>query len=306
MSSPNEGSDDLKLLLIFNPHASLGRAAALMPDVLSALEVFAKVEVFCTRGRGDATRYLAEAGLGGFDGIIAAGGDGTLFEVLNGLYRHEPGDKPTLGLLPVGTGNAFSRDLGLQPGDWRKGIGIIRAGQKRTVDVGRVRQADGDFHFLNIIGAGLPVDAMQTADRMKVFGRSAYTLSTLWHALRLRSYPLRFTVDGEVHEQESMFIEIANSRYTGTSFLIAPDAQMDDGLLDIILVRRMPRVRLLRLFPSIYSGEHVNYPEVTLLQGREITIESPGGMILAPDGELHGGTPATVSCLHRDLEIFSA
>ena len=296
----------MKLLLIFNPHASLGRAAALMPDVLSALEVFAKVEVFCTRGRSDATRYLAETGLGDFDGIIAAGGDGTLFEVLNGLYRHEPGSRPALGLLPVGTGNAFSRDLGLQPGDWRKGIEIIRAGGKRAVDVGRVRQSDGDFHFLNIIGAGLPVDAMQTADRMKVFGRSAYTLSTLWHALRLRSYPLRFTVDGVVHEQESMFIEIANSRYTGTSFLIAPDAKMDDGLFDIILVRRMPRARLLRLFPSIYSGDHVKYPEVTVLQGRVITIESPGGMILAPDGELHGGTPATVSCLHRDLEIFSA
>lgn len=294
----------MKLLLIFNPHASLGRAAALMPDVLSTLEVFAQVEVFCTRGRGDATRFLAEASLVEFDGVIAAGGDGTLFEVLNGLYRHDPDNRPPLGLLPVGTGNAFSRDLGLQPGDWRKGAEIIRAGRKRAVDVGQVRQADGDFHFLNIIGAGLPVDAMQTADRMKVFGRSAYTISTLWHALMLRSYPLRFTVDGEEHEQESMFIEIANSRYTGTSFLIAPDAQMDDGLFDIVLVRRMPRLRLLRLFPSIYSGGHVNYPEVTLLQGREITIESPGGMVLAPDGELHGGTPATISCLHRDLEIF--
>jgi diacylglycerol kinase (ATP) len=294
----------LKLLLVFNPHAALGRAAALMPDVLSALESFAKVEVFCTRGRGDATRFLAGATLDDFDGVIAAGGDGTLFEVLNGLYCNDAGNKPPLGLLPVGTGNAFSRDLGLQPGDWRKGIEIIRAGRKHAVDVGRVQQADGDFHFLNIIGAGLPVDAMQTADRMKVFGRSAYTISTLWHALRLHSYPLRFTVDGVVHEQESMFIEIANSRYTGTSFLIAPDAQMDDGLFDIILVRRMPRIRLLRLFPSIYSGEHVNYPEVTLLQGSEITIEFPGGMTLAPDGELHGGTPATVKCLHRDLEIF--
>lgn len=294
----------MKLLLVFNPHASLGRAASLLPEILSALEVFAHVEVFCTRGRGDATRFLAEARLDEFDSIIAAGGDGTLFEVLNGMYRHTTGRRPALGLLPVGTGNAFSRDLGLQPGDWKNGVELIRTGNTRAVDVGRVRQADGDFHFLNIIGAGLPVDAMQTADRMKVFGRSAYTISTLWHALMLRSYPLRFTVDGEEHEQESMFIEIANSRYTGTSFLIAPDAQMDDGLFDIVLVRRMPRLRLLRLFPSIYSGGHVNYPEVTLLQGREITIESPGGMVLAPDGELHGGTPATISCLHRDLEIF--
>lgn len=296
----------MKLLLVFNPHASLGRAAALMPEILSSLEDFAQVEVFCTRGPGDATRFLADTRLSGFDGVIAAGGDGTLFEVLNGLYLHEAAERPALGLLPVGTGNAFSRDLGLQPGDWEKGIGIIRAARLRPVDVGRVSQPDGAFYFLNIVGAGLPVDAMQTADRMKVFGRSAYTLSTLWHALMLRSYPLRFIVDGNAHEQESMFIEIANSRYTGTSFLIAPNASMDDGLFDIILVRRMPRTRLLRLFPSIYTGEHVNYPEVTLLQGREIVIESPGGMILAPDGELHGGTPATVSCLRRDLEIFSA
>lgn len=296
----------MKLLVLFNPHASLGRAAALMPDILAALEAFAKVEVFCTRGRNDATRFLAESDLADFDGVIAAGGDGTLFEVLNGLYAQGKGARPPLGVLPVGTGNAFSRDLGLQPGDWQMGVEIIRSHRTRSIDVGQVSQPDGAFHFLNIIGAGLPVDAMQTADRMKIFGRSAYTISTLWHALRLHSYPLRFTVDGTVHEQESMFIEIANSRYTGTSFLIAPDAQMDDGLFDIILVRKMPRARLLRLFPTIYSGGHVNYPEVTLLQGREITIEGPGGMILAPDGELHGSTPATVKCLERDLEIFSS
>ena len=151
----------------------------------------------------------------------------------------------------------------------------------------------GVYFFLNIVGAGLPVDAMLTAARLKFIGRVAYTVATLW-------------LDGDRVEQESMFIEVSNTRYTGTSFLIAPDAQPDDGLFDITLVRKLGRTRLLRLFPTIYKGEHVRYEEVTTYRAREITIEGPVGLLLAPDGELRGATPATITCLHRDLEIFTA
>ena len=295
----------MNLLLVFNPAAAAGRAARLLPAIRSALETFARVEVMETRGAGDAIARVAGADLSTFDAVLAAGGDGTLFEVLNGLYRQDMASRIPLGLIPAGTGNAFARDLGLLPRDWKKGIGLIQAGRTSAVDVGRVSTPSATYHFLNIVGAGLPVDAMKTAGNLKLAGNTAYTLATLWHAMKLKSYPLHIEIDGKEIRQDSMFVEISNTRYTGTSFLIAPGAVPDDGLLDVVLLARLSRHRLLRLFPSIYSGRHVLYDEIRTFRAKEIRILAPSGMGLAPDGEIRGCTPATITCLHRDLQIFS-
>jgi diacylglycerol kinase (ATP) len=300
----------LRLLLVFNPHAAFGRAASLLPRVAAALEQFADIDVRQTAGPGDAVEQVGVAPLDAYDGVIAAGGDGTLFEVLNGLYRHAPERRVPLGLLPVGTGNAFARDLGLLPGDWEKGVALIGARQLRRVDVGRVQCGPANapepaFHFLNIVGAGLPVDAMRAAERIKFVGSAAYSLATFWRALLLKTYPLAIELDGERIEQDALFVEISNTRYTGTSFLIAPAARFDDGLLDVTLVCRLSRRRLLRLFPTIYRGAHVAYEEVVTRRARSIRLLGPSGLALAPDGEFQGHTPATVTCLQGDLEIFA-
>jgi len=296
----------LKLLLVFNPVAAAGRAARLLPAVVSSLQAFAEVEVIETRGVGDAIEQVARTDLSGFDGLLAAGGDGTLFEVLNGLYRQDHVSRIPLGVIPVGTGNAFARDLDLMPGDWRKAIDLVQAGRVREVDVGRVTSPSETYYFLNIVGAGLPVDAMKTAGRLKLIGNAAYTVATLWHAMKLKIYPLQIEIDGKVLVQDSMFLEISNTRFTGTSFLIAPDAVFDDGWLDVVLLERLSRRRILRLFPTIYSGRHVQHKEIRVIRAREIRILAPADIALAPDGETRGQTPATISCLHRDLLIFSA
>ncbi|RLE16006.1 MAG: hypothetical protein DRJ50_15480 [Actinobacteria bacterium] len=294
----------MRLLLVFNPHAGAGRAAQLLPGVRSALENFAVLDVLQTGGAGDATRLVAAADLSVYDGLIATGGDGTLFEVLNGLYTHDKAQRIPLGLVPVGTGNAFARDLGLLPGDWAKAVDLIRAGGLRQVDVGRVETASETYFFLNIVGAGLPVDAMEIAAKLKFLGNSAYTLAALWRAIKLKSYPLSIEIDGKIINQDSIFLEISNTRYTGTTFLMAPDAVLDDGLLDVTLLGKLSRVRLLRLFPTIYKGHHVRYDEIQTCKAQEIRITAPQDLVLAPDGELRGCTPATITCLERDLQIF--
>ena len=268
---------------------------------------FATVDLLQTRGPGDAESRVAQADLSEYDGLVAAGGDGTLFEVLNGLYAHPRERRRPLGLVPVGTGNAFARDLGLLPGDWEKGIAQIGRGVTRRMDVGRVEmgRAEPPYFFLNIVGAGLPADAMKSAERLKFAGSSAYSLAAFWRAMILKTYRLSFEIDGKKLEQNALFIEISNTRYTGTSFLMAPDAKADDGLLDVTVVRRLPRHRLLRLFPTIYRGRHVEHPEVFTCQAKSVRIDTPDGLLLAPDGELRGHTPATITCLSRDLEIFA-
>ena len=294
-----------KMLLVFNQRACSGRAVRLLPAIRQAFskENIALDELTAVSAQ-DTIERLASAALQEYGGVIAAGGDGTLFAVLNGLYRQPGQNRPALGVLPIGTGNAFARDLGLAPGDWRRAVGLIARGQRRQVDVGRVRSATAAYHFLNIVGMGFAVDAGLTAMKLKRLGKSAYTLGTLWQTLKLKSYPLRLEVDGNMLDQDNVFAEISNTRYTGTHFLLAPCAQMDDGLLDLTLLRSLPRWRLLRLFPTIYTGRHVDFDEVTTLKARTVRIVSPANYPLAADGEFLGETPAEITCLHRDLTLF--
>ena len=298
----------MKLLLVFNSNASVGRSAQVLPHIRAALGRFAAIELLQAPDAAAARVRIAQADLDGFDGIVAAGGDGTLFAVLNGLYERPETSRAPLGVVPVGTGNAFARDLGLMPGDWSRAVDLIAAGRVRRVDVGRVEcgaDSAGIYHFLNIVGAGLPVDAMHTAEHLKFAGRSAYSVAALWQALQLRTHALRIEADGEVLDEEALFVEVSNTRYTGTSFLMAPAARFDDGLLDLTVVRRLSRRRLLRLFPTIYRGRHVEYPEVLTRQARQVRITAPEGLELAPDGEFFGRTPAVIDCLERDLALFA-
>jgi diacylglycerol kinase (ATP) len=206
--------------------------------------------------------------------------------------------------LPIGTGNAFARDLGLQPGDWKPAVELIRRRQPIRVDVGRVETPRDTYHFLNIVGTGLPVEAMHTAPRFKWFGRSAYSLAVLYRIINLKYYPLVIEIDGETIEEDGIFVEISNTRYTGTSFLIAPQARFDDGLLDVTFVRRLSRARLLRLFPTVYKGEHLQFAEVSTFRARRVRITAPAGLSLAPDGEIRGSLPASITCLAGELEVF--
>ena len=295
----------MKLLVIFNPGAAYGRATGKLADIRAGFEsLYIQADFLLTTQPGHGTTLVAETSLAGYDGLIAAGGDGTVFEVLNGLYRHPKEARVPLGLLPIGTGNAFARDLGLPPSAWSDAIDLIHRGQTRLVDVGHVSTTDAMYYFLNIVHMGFSVDANRTALKLKFLGNSAYTLATLWRVLKLGSYPLEIEIDGETIDDDNVFMAVSNTRYTGTHFMMAPNAIIDDGLLDLTMLTRLSRRRILKLFPTIYDGRHVGFDEVTTRRARRITIRSPEAMLLAPDGEFLGHSPAEIRCLHQDLEIF--
>lgn len=258
-----------------------------------------------TRHPGHGRELVANTRLSDFDGLVAAGGDGTMFEVLNGLYEHPKPERIPMGLLPIGTGNAFARELFPEPDNLTAAIDLLHCGNTRQVDVGLVESADINFHFVNIVALGFAVDAGLTARKMKFLGKSAYTLATLWQVLRLKTYPLNMEIDGEQIVKENVFVTISNSRFTGTSFLIAPGAKIDDGQFNVTVLERLPRLRLLKLFPTIYSGRHIEYPEISTYKAKKITIHLPRGLLMGPDGEFCGSSPAQISCLPRDLTIFS-
>lgn len=294
----------MRLLLVFNPHAGHRRAAALYPEALSLFrESGLEVDPVLTAGPGHAARIVRDADLGTYGGVVAAGGDGTLYEVVNGYYANPGRGSVPLGILPTGTGNAFARDLKMDAGRWREAVRIIADGRRRRVDVGLFRTGGGTFYYLNILGLGFVADVTASAARLKAIGNLSYTLGVLLQTLVLHSYPIRLEADGRVIERENLFAEVSNTRYT-SNFLMAPNARIDDGLLDVTLLAPMSRRRLLKCFPLIFTGEHVTLPEVEQFQARRLSISTPAPKELTPDGELGGSTPVEVECLKQDIEVF--
>ena len=288
----------MEVLIVYNPQAGGGRAGRLLPAIRAYLEERAiTAEFVMTQAHGHAATLVENADLNPFAAVVAAGGDGTLFEVLNGLLRNPGTHKPALGLIPNGTGNAFMKELGLRQSDWRKAIDIIALGQARTIDVGRLQAQGQTWHFLNIVGMGFITDIAATAARLKWLGNAAYTLAVLLKLPALKAQTLRLTIDGETIERKGVFVEVANSSYTGTNFLIAPKARLDDGLLDVVLLKDISRIGLLRLFRTVYNGSHIRHPQVEYLQTRSITVTEGNPRPLVPDGEILGSSPASFECL---------
>ncbi|MCK5148489.1 diacylglycerol kinase family lipid kinase [bacterium] len=294
----------MKLLYIHNPQAGHGHADKMLPEIESA---------FTSRGvdfhlqRTDypehAISILKEADIAAYDGIIAAGGDGTLYEVLNGYMQNPAEKRPPLGVLPVGTGNAAVRDMNLDRDHWEKAVDIIVAGHTRKVDVGRFITHGQTYYFMNILGLGFVADVTKTAGHLKIFGNISYTLGVLYQTLRLSHLNLKIEIDGKQIERNNLFVEVSNTRYT-SNFLMAPQAEIDDGYLDITLANQLSRRRLLKVFPKVFTGEHIHEPEVEIFKAKSIKIETDPVKVLAPDGELLGTTPLQIDCIHHAVDMF--
>jgi diacylglycerol kinase (ATP) len=295
----------VKILVIYNPHAGGGRARRLLPAIqqyLAGKSVTA--EFLLTQARGHATTLAEQADFTSFDAVVAAGGDGTLFEVLNGYMRNPGSHRPALGLIPNGTGNAFMKELGLRESDWRRAIDIIARNQARSVDVGRLQAQGQAWYFINIVGMGFIAEIAATAARLKWLGNFAYTLAVLLRLPWLKAQTLSLDIDGKSIEHEGVFVEVANSSYTGTTFLIAPRARLDDGLLDVVLLKRISRIGLLRLFRTVFDGSHIRNPHVEYLQVRSITVTETVAGQLVPDGEILGKSPARFDCLPAAIRFL--
>jgi diacylglycerol kinase (ATP) len=254
-------------------------------------------EFLLTESCGHASTLAERADLAKFDAVVASGGDGTLFEVLNGYMRNAGERKPPLGLIPNGTGNAFMKELGLRKSDWRKAIDIIALNQPKALDVGRMLAQGQTHYFINIVGMGFIAEVAVMAVPLKWLGNAAYTLAVLLRLPWLKTQTLTLEIDGETIERQGVFVEVANSRFTGTKFLIAPKARLDDGLLDVVLLNRISRIGLLRLFNTVYDGSHVRNSKVEYFQARSIKVTESRAGRLIPDGEILGNTPASFECL---------
>jgi diacylglycerol kinase (ATP) len=287
--------------VILNPSAG---SVADIDDIVAKIGRLRGAEVRVTSKPGSAAR-LAKSALGkGRELIIAAGGDGTLNEVINGIGENI-GDA-AVGLIPLGTGNDFARTIGV-PADIEEAIDLIRAGETRPVDLVRVT-SDAVRYFVNVSAGGFSglMNEKLTAEMKKTWGPLAYLRSAAAALPELRAYQTTLAFDNA----ESLRIElynvvVANGRYVAGGTLIAPEAAIDDGLLDIVLIPKRPAAELAVLAAQVAMGTHLSSETIVFRRASKLTVNSSPGMWFNVDGELVGNEPARFEILSRALRFIA-
>lgn len=294
----------MKILLFYNNYAARGRARKQKKFVLDRFRAKGhRITLVHTLGGMESTKLVQSTSFEGYDGVFAAGGDGTLMEVANGYILNPMEKKPPFGIIPIGTGNAFIKDLGYETGEVEKVIQNIDPKNTQWVDAGWAETEQGKFYFFNVLGTGFTSDVTLTAQSFKWLGNFAYTIGIFYRALNLKTVDTELIADGHSHHFDSLFVSVSNTRYT-SNFLIAPDANFSDGLLDIIILKKMNALKLMQSFPKILTGDHIHLPEVEVIQAKEIQINTARPKVVSPDGELKGFTPLHIGIKPKAIEFF--
>lgn len=302
--------------VIFNPAAAGGNTGRAQGTILKAFEEEfpGGFSVDVTTENGEATALTRRALSAGASLVVVVGGDGTCNEVLNGFFeRRKPvRSSARLGFVTGGTGDDVARNLGL-PAGLKAQLRRLHQG-RRMVDVGLVRYTgiDGTTRerlFLNDCQPGIAGRVVQrvTPALKKLGGFLAYGVASTLTALTYRGHFLTVTCDrDEPVEGQFLGVAAANGRFAGGGMDFAPHSRMDDGKLDVIMIRDQSRMSRLLNFPKIYSGSHVNLPWVISKQARKIRISSDVPVALEADGELLGYLPCEIEILPRILPIASS
>lgn len=293
----------MKLFLILNPVAGKNQGERALKKATPLLEKAGiQIELKISEFSGHAITLAREFDPSKFDGIVAVGGDGTLFEIVNGLLKSNRDFDLPIGQIPVGTGNSFIKDLEIN--SIEDAVEKIAGGKTRKVDVGFFKYPEGEHYFINLLGTGFVSNVAHRAGKYKALGSLSYVLGVLEEVVQLRPVPLELTIDGKVYQRDYIFTEICNSTKTGGNMIMAPDAKIDDGLLDIILLNNISKLSLLKVFPQIFKGTHVQDSHAETFKGEHIKIVTETPQRLTPDGEVFGSTPLEVSVLPHKISMF--
>jgi diacylglycerol kinase (ATP) len=278
----------LRVKIILNPYANRWRAKGQSADIVAACErVGLEVDLALIPAAGQGAQQAMMASADGYDAVIAAGGDGTVHEVVNGLIA-DAGDGPTkpLGVMPVGTGNDFNDMAGL-PRDLLSAARIIADGQTRQVDAGRVT-VDGAVRYFdnNCALAMEPVVTIENVRMTRLSGNIRYVAAVIKSLAKLNAWHMRITWDDGQYEGPILLLSICNSPRTGGLFRMAPEAKMDDGLFDFVYAPDLALPKVIALLPRLVRGTHVQHEQITYGRTSRLTVECDAGSPIHADGEI--------------------
>ena len=288
--------------LVVNPQAGRGLARELGPAMAKYFgELGHSVQVLNSTAPGDVVHKVQEALAGKPTVVVVAGGDGTVHEAVNGWMKG--GGGAPLAVIPVGTGNDFTKMLNASH-DWREACWRALRGETRRVDVGRCN----DYYFANGLGIGFDAQVALAANRIDwIRSKAVYGVALAQVLLLQHRRPrVRVQYDGETLVTDITLLTVNNGRVEGGSFVMAPDAEIDDGLLDVVVAKGMGRLSVVRFLPQVLSGRHINNPRVIKFRTTRLTVESDTPLPVHADGELHytGVTRLEIEILPQKLEVI--
>ncbi len=289
--------DSGTFLAVVNPAAGGGRCRKLLGPALDRLRAGGiDLAVVETGSPGQATALVRDAYAQGYRKFIAVGGDGTSYEVVNGLFP-PAGEAATLAFLPLGTGNSFLRDFSDKGVEFA--IDALLARRSIPCDVLRLTHQTGVLHYINLLSMGFSADvATLRARRFSGWGEIGYQSSIFISLARFRRRPFPLRVDGEtkIDRRPCLFLTFSNSKFTGGTMMIAPNAEINDGLIEFVRWGPIGRMGLIRNLPTLYDGTHINHPLAERRPARRIDFELDAPVDVMVDGEV-----LTLHCQSLDV-----
>ncbi len=302
MAAPKE-----RFLAIVNPAAGGGKSAKLAGPALARLrEKGLNVDVIASTGPGHALQLAREAYSQGYRKFLAVGGDGTAHEILNGVFARNPNaERISLGFLPLGTGNSFLRDFTNDGAE--ASMQALLAGRTRSVDLIRLTHASGEVFSFNILSVGFTADVGALANRaFKPLGHFGYLLGVFVRLVQLkrRAFHLRTDEETEWDTRRSLFLTFNNSKYTGGTMLIAPDANPSDGLIEFVRWGPIGRLGALRALPGLYDGSHLKHPLASRKAVKRVEFNSPDPVDVLIDGEIFSLVCKSLDVIPSAVDIY--
>lgn len=291
-----------RVYVIVNPAAGRGRAVRAWQKVAPALRDAGLVCDEVLEDRPQLAIPLAEtAAARGYDIVVAAGGDGTVHEVVNGLMRADETARPALAIIPGGTGNDFARAVGVSQDPLAAGR-LLLAAVRRRVDIGQVNER----YFASISGVGFDAEVAHEVNTWPkwIGGTTVYMAAILRMLVTFSPVQATVTLDGQTREVPMFLLAAANSPWYAGGMYMAPPARLDDGTLEVILAGDLTKLETLRVLPKVFSGEHLKHPKVFHASAREIRVESTTPLWIHADGETVGRAPAVFRVIPRALDVI--
>jgi YegS/Rv2252/BmrU family lipid kinase len=286
-------------LAVVNPAAGGGRCRKLVGPALERLRAGGiTLDVVETTAPGEGARLARDAYGRGYRKFIAVGGDGTSYEIVNGLFPGaDCGEPPTLAFLPLGTGNSFLREFSDRGVEYA--IEALLARRSQACDVLRLAHTEGVIHYINLLSMGFAADvATMRARRFSGWGELGYQSSIFICLARFRRRPFPLRVDGEaeVDHRPCLFLTFNNSKFTGGTMMIAPRAEVNDGLIEYVRWGPIGRLGLIRNLPTLYDGTHIEHPLAERRAAKRIDFQLDAPVDVMVDGEV-----LTLQCQTLDI-----
>lgn len=291
------------ILFLVNPFAGNGKALKTAQNAIAEMHKNGfKTQLLVSKTSGDLAGFTQQFEANKISKIAVLGGDGTMHEVINAMMQKQEWLTVPLLLFPCGTGNAFNYDLNCLTN--QKAIQLLINGKDVLIDLAEIKTNGISIWSFNIVGCGLVAHINILAEKLRWLGAARYTVASLIKIISNPTINAKITLNNEVHHKDFCFLFACNTRYTGKAMKMAPLAQLNDGLIDFLIVEKASRLKLLMLFPKVFSGKHMSSKLLKYVHTNHIKIETETPQKVNIDGEIKGNTSLEIIMHQQKLKVI--